>query len=81
MGGGGAGFLGPQKGSFPNMIKYIFVFKEGLNYGSWFRLKNAVLTDAAEYSKRPGWPRIDVSGVRTRNGKNRTLVRREIDKE
>jgi hypothetical protein len=22
------------------------VFKEGLNHGSWFRLKNAVLTDA-----------------------------------
>ena len=28
---------------FLNTIKYIFVFKEGLNHGSWFRLKNAVL--------------------------------------
>jgi hypothetical protein len=40
----------PQKGfkkiPFLNTIKYIFVFKEGLNHGSWFRLKNAVLTDA-----------------------------------
>jgi hypothetical protein len=32
-----------KKLPFPNTIKYIFVFKEGLNHGSWFRLKNAVL--------------------------------------
>jgi hypothetical protein len=31
---------------FLNTIKYILMFKEGLNHGSWFRLKNAVLTDA-----------------------------------
>jgi hypothetical protein len=32
---------------FPNTIKYIFVFKEGINHGSWFRSKNIVLTEAA----------------------------------
>lgn len=37
---------GFKKIPFLNTIKYIFVFKEGLNHGSWFRLKNAVLTDA-----------------------------------
>jgi hypothetical protein len=37
---------GFKKIPFPNTIKSIFVFKEGLNHGSWFRLKNAVLTDA-----------------------------------
>jgi hypothetical protein len=35
-----------EKIPFSNTVKYIFVFKEGLNHGSWFRLKNAVLTDA-----------------------------------
>jgi hypothetical protein len=35
-----------KKIPFLNTIKYIFVFKEALNHGSWFRLKNAVLTDA-----------------------------------
>ena len=30
---------GLQKIPFLNTIKYIFVFKEGLNRGSWFRLK------------------------------------------
>jgi hypothetical protein len=30
----------------PNTIKYIFVFKEGINTGSQFRLKNTVLTNA-----------------------------------
>ena len=30
---------------FPNTIKYIFVLKEGINLGSWFRLKNTVLTE------------------------------------
>ena len=35
-----------KKIPFLNTIKYIFVFKEGLNHGSWFCLKNAVLTDA-----------------------------------
>ena len=36
-----------QKGiPFPNTIKYIFVFKEGINHGSWFRLKSTVLIEA-----------------------------------
>ena len=38
--------ISPKKIPFLNTVKYIFVFKEGLNHGSWFRLKNAVLTDA-----------------------------------
>lgn len=35
-----------EKIPFSNTIKYIFVFKEGLNHRSWFRLNNAVLIDA-----------------------------------
>jgi hypothetical protein len=30
------------------MIEYILVFKEGINRGSWLRLKNTVLTDARD---------------------------------
>ena len=37
---------GFKKIPFLNTIKYIFVFKEGLNHGSWLRLKNAIPTDA-----------------------------------
>jgi hypothetical protein len=33
---------GVKKIPFLNTIKYIFVFKEGINHGSWFRLKNIV---------------------------------------
>jgi len=31
---------------FPNTIKRIFVFQEGINDGCWFRLENTVLTEA-----------------------------------
>jgi len=32
---------------FPNTIKYIFVFKKESAIGTWFRLKNIVLTEAS----------------------------------
>ncbi len=37
---------GSKKIPFLNTIKYILMSKEGINRGSWFRLKHTVLTDA-----------------------------------